>query len=460
MKKIIITAGVKKKILKYLLIAVAAIVIIAGITVFTLFETGVILVQSPFEKSSIKRIDLSVPTPDIPQDLKYLFDLQTVDIRDGYMAHPDSVLLKNGNILQMYPAGHGKGAVLNKISTDGGLTYDQKIENTPKSWEKSLETPTVYRLEFKKEGVSDKLIMISACPLWGKEESSGGFNCSVSNDEGNTWSEFELFYPLTEGGTYPIVAMASLTRLKENGEFVDEWMGFFHDRYFNNYKSILTFDDNGKANWSKPEKYFSRWLRMEKGSRMCEVEVIRSDKGLGDELCLITRSQTKLCNSLISFSKDEGKTWSRPKELPSSLNGERFKAEYTTDGRLLIAFRSIERDKEGRDKYVNGGTFYSEGPAMWVGTYDDLKNGADGQYRIKFAHTYLDGQTEPEINANGDTGYCGNTVLPDGTFVISTYGKFSPNEKYVNEKGETVLKTYITSKRINLKDIDTLANLS
>ena len=74
------------------------------------------------------------------------------------------------------------------------------------------------------------------------------------------------------------------------------------------------------------------------------MEIIRSDGGQGDELCLITRSNTKKCNSLISFSQDEGKTWSKPVEAPAALNGERHKAEWTKDGRLFITFRSIERD--------------------------------------------------------------------------------------------------------------------
>ena len=48
-----------------------------------------------------------------------------MDDSKDYMAHPDSVLLKNGDILTFYPAGHGKGAVLNKISTDGGKNLQQ-----------------------------------------------------------------------------------------------------------------------------------------------------------------------------------------------------------------------------------------------------------------------------------------------------------------------------------------------
>ena len=54
--------------------------------------------------------------------------------------------------------------------------------------------------------------------------------------------------------------------------------------------------------------------------------MIRSGGAQGDELCLITRSQTKKVNSLISFSQDEGKTCSAPCELPAALNGERHKA--------------------------------------------------------------------------------------------------------------------------------------
>ncbi len=143
---------------------------------------------------SIPELDLSVMPENCPEEYRYLYELSTVDNSLDYVAHPDSVLLKNGNILTMYPAGHGKGAVLTKISTDGGLTWSESLNNTPKSWEESLETPTVYRLTFTDGKTPDKLIMISANPQWGDEpETDGGFNCSVSCDEGATWTEFETF---------------------------------------------------------------------------------------------------------------------------------------------------------------------------------------------------------------------------------------------------------------------------
>ena len=54
------------------------------------------------------------------------------------------------------------------------------------------------------------------------------------------------------------------SKLKENGEFVDKWMGFFHDAEFYNYKTILSFDEEGNMQWSAPEKYFAEYREIEK----------------------------------------------------------------------------------------------------------------------------------------------------------------------------------------------------
>lgn len=426
--------------------------------------------KRPFPKKtgyySIPMVDLSVEPQNTPDELKYLYKYTVIDDNAGYLGHPDSVLLNNGDILTLYPKGHGKGAVLSKISDNGGISYDKEIENQPVSWEKSLETPTVYRLQFRNG--DEKLILISANSKWPGMSTPGGFNSSISLDEGKTWTEFRRFWDNeSEMPLIPIVAMASLTRLKENGEFVDKWMGIFHDHNFVNYKTFLTFQDNGDYNWSKPEKYLSKYRDIETYAGICEVECVRSDRGIGDELCLIARCNKKTCTSLLFFSNDEGKTWSRPKEAPFALNGERHKAEYTDDGRLFITFRSIERDRK-RVKQMRklGGElkWYSEGWIAWVGTYDDLKNGTEGQYRIKIAHTYLDHQNEPSIVANSDTGYCGNVVLNDGTIVTSSYGVFSTEEKengkYNTDKGKQKRKTFIVSKRIKLSDVEKLINKS
>lgn len=422
---------------------------------------GAITAKTGFDGDdyTIPELDLSTEAARASEDSRYdsLYELSVVDDSADYLAHPDSVLLKNGNILTVYPKGHGKGAILNKVSTDGGFTWREEIRDTPVSWEDSLETPTIYRLEFTDGTTPDKLVLISANPKWPNMDTPGGFNCSVSLDEGEHWTEFERFYDsTTDTPVVPIVAMASLTQLKENGVFADKWMGLFHDADFYNYQSILTFDEDGNPQWSPPEKYFSVYRDIEAKAKMCEVEVIRSEGGKGDELCLLARSNSKRMNSLISFSADEGKTWSEPKTVPAALNGERHKAEWTEDGRLFITFRSIERGPKAAEntpfKLFNTKKWVSEGWVAWVGTYEDLKNGSEGQYRLKLAHIYQDGQKEQGYAANADTGYCGNVVLPDGTIMTSSYGKFF-NDAYT---ADGKYKTCICAKRIHLKDTDAL----
>lgn len=418
--------------------------------------SGLKISEKPFENGagyySIPLVRLDAEPEGVPDELKYLYEPSTVDDELDYLGHPDSVLLKDGSILTVYPAGHGKGAVRSRISRDGGVTYGEGIKNRPESWENSRETPTAYRLEFS-DGTPDKILLVSGNPRWNDgKDSTGGFNFSLSDDEGENWSEFELCFSKDDEFTvFPIVAMASLTRLKENGEFVDKWAGFFHDADFINYKSVLSFE-NGKAVWSVPEPYFSKYRDIEKAANMCEVETIRSDLGKGDELCLIARSNNKNCNSLISFSRDEGETWSEPVFAPSALNGERHKAVYTPDGGLFITFRSIIRDPARVEKYSPNGNalWYSEGWTGWVGEYEDLKYGREGRYRIKLAHTYAPGRTLPDLCADADVGYCGNVVLPDGTIVSSSYGKFG------EKKPDGGYKTYVVSKRLRLSDVERL----
>lgn len=399
---------------------------------------------------SIKRIALDKMPENCPKELSYLFEHSVVADFSDYLGHPDSVLLKNGDILTVFPEGHGKGAVASRISHDGGLTYNDSVANPPEGWKYSRETPTVYRLEFS-DGTPDKLMLVSGNPDWHDGlGSKGGFDCSFSDDEGVVWTEPVRFFGRDEGYDYTtIVALASLTRLKENGAFVDKWMGLFHTPEFINYKTILSFE-NGKPCWSVPQPYLSDYREIEKNAQICEVECIRSDCGKGNQLCLITRCNSKRYNSLLIFSDDEGETWSKPVYAPSSLNGERHKADYLKDGRLFIDFRSIERDYDKILKYApeTDRNWFSEGWCGWIGTYDDLVKGKEGQYRLKLSHTYIEGQTEPDIVAEADTGYCGTVVLDDGTIVTSSYGAFGERNK------DGSLKTYVVSKRINPEDLD------
>ena len=72
----------------------------------------------------------------------------------------------------------------------------------------------------------------------------------------------------------------------------------------------------------------------------------------------------------------------------------------------------------------------------WVGTWDDLVAGRKGQYFVRL-----------KDNKKGyDTTYPGVEVLPDDTFVVTTYGHWSANES-----------PYILSVRFQLSELDGLA---
>ena len=70
-----------------------------------------------------------------------------VDREEGqYLGHPTTVLLEDGQtILCVYPKGHGRGAVVYKKSTDGGLTWSERLP-TPENWATSKEVPTLHRV--------------------------------------------------------------------------------------------------------------------------------------------------------------------------------------------------------------------------------------------------------------------------------------------------------------------------
>ena len=48
-------------------------------------------------------------------------------------------------MLCVYPKGHGRGGIVYKRSTDGGLTWSDRLP-TPENWATSMEVPTLHRV--------------------------------------------------------------------------------------------------------------------------------------------------------------------------------------------------------------------------------------------------------------------------------------------------------------------------
>ena len=438
---------------KVLLIAIPLLAVIIAATVLT-------SVYFTTRNNALDFVEISVVT----LDEKYL---STVDNTGDYLGHPDLVLADDGTLFCAYPAGHGKGEVIMKSSTNLGDTWSERITGLPESWKKSQETPTLYNLQFT-DG-SSKLLLVSGCPSWAEDDEyyADGFNCSISSDNGKTWTEFQNFYGIVWANSQPaktaetdlsdpyspnydsngkvlpydvIVSMSSLTQLKENGKYVDKWMGTFHDYDFYNYTSILTFDDKGNPQWSQPKKFLHEQRAFEDKADLCEIEIVRAAAPDDDTLILLGRGNSRKTNSLISISQDEGETWSELRELPYALTGDRHKAEYDeTTGKLLVSFRLVV---PGVKRNIFDNTNFTGGYwVAWVGTFNDLLTYAkSGNKTDKLGEKLIVLGTTNDGKA--DCGYSG-TICKDGQFVLTSYGKFSKDAK----------NPYIMQAKFRLSDV-------
>ena len=335
-----------------------------------------------------------------------------VDREKGvYLGHPTTVLLEDQKtMICVYPTGHGRGRIVMKRSSDAGLTWSARLK-TPENWSTSKEVPTIHRV-IDPEG-KKRLIMFSGLyPA----------RMAVSEDDGATWSPLK-----TVGDWGGIVVMGSVIDL-ETGR--GNYLALFHDdgRFFtkngkrkNLFTVYKTFSKDGGLSWSFPEAIFAR-----SDLHLCEPGTVRSPDG--KQLAVLFRENSRRRNGHVIFSDDEGVTWSDPREVPGSLTGDRHTARYAPDGRLFISFRDQTLESSTRGDWVG-----------WVGTYEDIVKGTEGQYRVRLM----------DNTRGADCAYPGVERLPDGTFVTTTYGHWV--------KGES---PFIVSVRFKLEELDEKARAS
>lgn len=405
------------------------------------------------EEEEIKPVN-TMKQINLPENL--LMDIEKAPGTDRqYLGQPDMVKTKTGRLITVYPIGHGKGPLVMRYSDDRGDSWHE-IKNLPESFKGSQETPTMYTLDFT-DG-RERIILITACPGWGTDSYGNrtGFNTSISDDNGNTWSEYRHWYTDIDGKpNKSIVAMASLIRLKdENGNDTDRWMGVYHDYDFVNRKTILSFDENGNEQWSEPVPYLSEHREKEKECNLCEVGMFRSPDG--KRIVGLARSNSHRNLSTMIWSDDEGKTWHEPVDLPGSLAGERHKTLVLDKktGKMIISMREIKYDLDGDGKLGGDRDWRCGDWVCWVGTYDQLMNRKNGDYRIRMAEDYTPNRK------GGDTGYAGIVSYDDGTVVAHSYGhfdrEFSENWKRKHPFGDHRTKEdlcYIKQAKFNINSL-------
>lgn len=351
-------------------------------------------------------VPFPLPMVDLSEDVTHQVVVApgTVDL---YQGHPTTVLLPDGiTIFCVWTIKHGGPCGPMKRSDDGGVTWSELLP-VPENWSTVKNAPTIYRL-IDPQGKARLFVFSGQGP-------DGSMHQSHSEDNGRTWT------PMASNGLKAVVPFTSIVPVDGGRKLlgVTNIRRPEEKKEKNSNVIAQSFSSDGGFTWAP--------LRITldlPGSKPCEPALIRSPDGK-QLLCLMRENDHR--RSLFMVSNDEGQTWSEPKPAPIGLAGDRHVARYAPDGRLVITFR---------DRAAQSGMFKHFG--AWVGRYKDIVDGGEGQYRIKLLHSYK----------GVDNGYSGLELLPDGTFVTTTYIKYRRGPELNS----------VVSTRFRLEETDKLAS--
>lgn len=340
-----------------------------------------------------------------------------------YQAHPTTVLMAdNRTMFAVWNIGHGGHAGPMARSGDGGLSWTRLDETLPPNYVNFKNCPSIYRIA-DPQG-RERLWIFAARTLTDQEKPreipgrlQGWMPRLVSEDDGRSWREEAPLGGVAKDDPFRnVMTFSSVVRLKDGST-----LGMYHRGAFGkdaNLQVLQSVTRDGGFTWSAPVMACDGTLLGEKDP--CEPYVFRSPDG--EELCCVMRENRRTGTSLVMFSQDEARTWSRAVDTPWGLSGDRHHGVRLPDGRLVIVFRNAAPMAPGH--FI-----------AWVGTYDDIKQGRPGQYRISLLRTFHDGF------------YPGIHLLPDGTIVATTY------TTYRKEDGGCS----IVSVRFKMEEMDALA---
>lgn len=313
-----------------------------------------------------------------------------------YQGHPTTLLSDDGKrLFCVWTIDHGGKCGPAAESLDGGRTWSRVDGRFPEIYrEDHFCCPTLQKL-LRPDGGERWLVFTRRGP-WSRKtrRTFGRLGVMASDDCGGTWRELGPFdvptsMPPTgwlrlKDGSYALFGqyyvMPEDPKAIPKEEFV--WMSVTRD---------------GGESWSPIRK-----IARQKGKWLCEPFAVRSPDGM--EIAVLLRENNHKGNSMVVFSRDEGKTWTEPVETCRGLTGDRHQAVALPDGRLFVAFRDMAPESSTKGHFV-----------AWVGPYDAIKScDAKGAYRVKLLHNY----------AGMDCGYSGVELLPDGTILATTYIKY------------------------------------
>jgi len=377
------------------------------------------------QRDALKHIDLSEDTK-----RQIIIARGSPDPR-AYHAHPTTTMLAdNKTIFCVWNIGHGGHAGPMARSDDGGLTWTRMDDTLPPNYVNFRNCPSIYRLT-DPQGKERLWVFAASTRVQEPREFAGRLRGwmprIVSEDDGKTWREEPPLGPMAADASTKtwfsspfrcVMTFSSIVRLKDGS-----YLGMFHggaDGKDAKLQVLQSITRDGGFTWSKPVMACDGTELL--GKDPCEPYVFRSPDG--DELCCIMRENRRSGTSLMMFSRDEGKTWSKAVDTPWGLTGDRHHGIRLPDGRFVIVFRNASPNAKDKGGFI-----------AWVGTYDDIKQGKPGQYRVSLLKTFKDGF------------YPGLHLLPDGTIVATTYANYRKED----------VGCSIVSVRFKMSEIDAMA---
>ena len=374
-------------------------IILAGLfsTTIALVTTNLGMTQNILKQISIPTVDISAQTE------RHVIIAQGTETE--WQGHPHTLLMPDGKTIFCVWQGRRDGSAKHggpvgylKRSNDGGLTWGDYIK-VPSNW---LETgrghPTIHRL-VDAEGFARLFVFC-------RDTERTTFLQAVSVDKGETWSEMRPIGLIDPDGDPLVGWTAPITILQVTGPTGVKKHLMWYERSRDGSPNVgviwQSASYDGGLTWGKSKAVVDK-------EGASEPAVVRSPDG--KQMLMLIREQNCKLNSLFAVSGNEGETWSEPQQLPLALTGHRHLARYAADGRLVIVFRPFPPTCSESLQDFSNSHF-----TAWVGRYEDIIDGREGQYLVKLIHSHQ----------GWDHTYPGLEILPDGSFFGTTYIKYRP----------------------------------
>ncbi len=351
--------------------------------------------------------------------LRPALGLITVAALDGQVVHRSksriletrATITPGGDYLVMFPEGDhyakSKGEKMNTMlayrSSDKGRTWAGPVVAFDIPYSQHGFIPFIPR-------GSKRLYAFGTQPIPGKwswengQRENAPIGYRWSDDDGRTWSDVKLIEPANDPGFRGM----SVMRMTETGTgtwLLGSHLADWSVKPFTTQQYLLRSEDQGKTWTVLPGARPNGWIA-EGFSRMDEGRPL----SLGGERVLFM-SRTPAGKLFTAWSKDDGRTWTKP--APSTLVHPDAPPMLfpLSDGKTLVAFHHNKVPRRGADELDDKSENMKVRSELWAATSTDegrtwseprfvLANAAQPDLKVgawNYQCSYLDGFTDDGV---------------------------------------------------------------